>query len=137
MTPTATRPVRLFLTLLFALLTVVALGGCASSGGGSGDSGERTRGTQNQIIEAELSTLYQLNAYQAVERLRPRWLRQRLGRVPQVVVGGSPGQGLGVLRSIRAVDVREMRFMSASDATTRYGTGYDGGAIVVELKGGE
>ena len=121
--------------ILFALLTVVALGGCASSGGGSGDSGERTRGTQNQIIRAELEQLYQLNAYQAVERLRPNWLRRRLGRTPRVILGGTAGQNLGILRTIRATDVQEMRFLAARDATTRFGTGYDGGAIVVELLG--
>jgi hypothetical protein len=34
------------------------------------------------------------------------------------------------------MDVEEMRLLSPADATTRYGTGYDGGAIIVELQGG-
>ncbi len=120
---------------LLALLTLLALslGACASTATGGE---EATRGGANHIVQAELENLVQLNALQAIERLRPRWLRRRGSRQPTVVLAGAPGQNLDVLRTVRALDVREMRFMSAADATTRYGTGYDGGAIVVEMKGG-
>lgn len=117
------------------LLALVAAAGCATASAGSGEDGEPARGSSSLIIRAELEPLHQLSAYQAVERLRPRWLRQRLGRIPRVVVEGNPGQGLDILRSIRATDIRQMRFLAARDATTRWGTGYDGGAIVVELLG--
>jgi hypothetical protein len=115
------------------LLSVLALGACASTGTGDGDT---ERGSTTRIVQAELENLVQLDAYQAIERLRPRWLRRRGNRQPTVVLAGAPGQDLNILRTIRALDVREMRFMSAADATTRYGTGYDGGAIIVQMKGG-
>lgn len=125
-------PRRRFLGTVLVLAGLA--GGCATSGAPEEDG--TTRGNQNHIVQDELAALHQLSAYQAVERLRPRWLRSRLGRRAQVVVGGTPGQELNVLQTIRATDVREMRFISASDATTRYGTGYDGGAILVTMKGG-
>ena len=122
------------LRLLTLLLAAATLTACAT--GGSGDD-DAPRGSRNHIIRAELESLDQLNAYQAVERLRPNWLRSRVGRTPAAIVDGNPSSSLGVLRSIRATDVEEMRFLSASDATTRYGTGYDGGAIAVNmLRGG-
>jgi hypothetical protein len=43
---------------------------------------------------------------------------------------------LSFLRSIRTNQVEEIRHMSGSDATTRYGTGYGGGTIEVRSRGG-
>lgn len=122
------------LPLLTLLLAAATLAACATGGSGNDDG---PRGSRDHIVRAELESLSQLNAFQAVERLRPNWLRSRVGRTPEAIIDGSPSSSLGVLRSIRATDVEEMRFLSASDATTRYGTGYDGGAIVVNmLRGG-
>lgn len=131
MTPAISLPGRRLATLLLA---VASLASCATAGAADGE--ERTRGTANLIIAAELEPLHQLNARQAIERLRPNWLRSRLGRTPVVVVEGNPGQSVQILESIRAPDVTEMRFLSARDATTRYGTGYDGGAIEISLQRG-
>jgi len=127
------HPARRFTPLALALLLML-LPACASTGGGDGSQ----RGGRNLIIEAELAEQPELDAFQAIERLRPRWLRQPMGRSPVPVINGTPqrGAGLNVLRSIRAADVQEMRYMSASDATTRYGTGFDGGAILVQTKQG-
>jgi len=80
----------------------------------------------------ELAPLQQLDVYQAVQRLRPNWLRTRGNTPPQVMVDGArQAGGLEVLRSYRAQDVSELRFISGTDATTRFGTGYDGGAIMI------
>ena len=43
--------------------------------------------------------------------------------------------GVEELRSIRAEHVVEIRYMSASEATTRFGTGYTGGLILVTTGG--
>ena len=116
---------------LFAATLALSLGlaGCAA-GAGSGTDGPRR--SANRITRVELEEVSQLDAYQAVQRLRPNWLRPRGGQTAQVIVDGSrqPGR-LDVLRQYRAAQVEEMRFMSSSDATTRYGTGYDGGAILI------
>jgi hypothetical protein len=42
-----------------------------------------------------------------------------------------PRGGLDVLEGLYVREIQEMRFLSASDATTRYGTGYPGGIIEV------
>ena len=115
------------------LALTFGLAGCASGGGGGGDGAPR--GGANRIIMEELAPLQQLDCYQAIQRLRPNWLRQRGSSAPQVMVDGSrQSGGLDVLRSYRAADVQEMRYISGTDATTRFGTGYDGGAIMITTR---
>ena len=120
----------------FALTLLLALTACGTTG-----TNEGTRsGGRNLITRSELADLPEQNALQAIERLRPRWLRQPLGRSPVPVINGTPQRSasLSALRSIRVADLREMRYMSASDATTRWGTGFDGGAIIIEThRGGD
>lgn len=120
--------------LVMSLALALGLTGCASSGGGSeGDSGPR--GTSTRIIFEELEPLQQLDGYDAVRRLRPMWLRARGGAAPQVIVDGNRAAGgLEALRSMRASEIQEMRYLSSSDATTRFGTGFDGGAILVTTR---
>ena len=38
------------------------------------------------------------------------------------------------LANLNAIAVREIRYLSAADATTRWGTGYPGGVILVTMK---
>ena len=52
----------------------------------------------------------------------------------QVVVDGQRRGGIDFLRSIRVAQVRQVRYLSAADATTRLGTGMAGGAILVSLR---
>jgi hypothetical protein len=77
-----------------------------------------------------------MDLFGAVNRLRPTWLRpQSRGTLPVVIVDGTPQPGgVDALRSMRASDVSELQYMNASDATTRYGTGYTAGAIVVTTR---
>lgn len=114
------------------LALVLGLAGCASAGGGSGGP----RGSSTHIIPEELATVPQLDLYTAVSRLRPQWLRPGTrGQLPEVIVDGTRQQGgADVLRSMRANEVSELEFMSAADATTRYGTGFTAGAILVSTK---
>ena len=118
-------------TRFLSLLAVVILGSACASSGQPDQS--RPRRDSNLITADELSGLTVGNAYEAVRRLRPAWLQAR-GRSPLPVVyrndtrwGGDPSS----LESIRIDSVSEMRFLSASDATTRYGTGFTGGVILV------
>ncbi len=97
------------------------------------------RSSSRVLTAAELSEVSQLNALQAIELLRPGWLQSR-GRVtidnPEnqrirvVVNNGSAGE-LQDLAGIPVTDVREMRYLNAREATTRYGTGYPEGIVVV------
>lgn len=119
------RPRRL--NPMALVLVAVTASACASSG----SAGPRT--DPNLITRAELEQHPTLSAYDAIQRLRSRWLQGRGGEEPVVFMDGAPMGGIDFLRSIRASDLDRIVRRSASDATTRYGTGYGGGTI--ELHG--
>ena len=50
------------------------------------------------------------------------------------MLNGSLYGDLRDLRRLNTVEVTSIEYMSASDATTRFGTGYAGGAIVVSTR---
>lgn len=85
------------------------------------------------------------DAYAIIQRLRPQFFRVRGSvvvdparageyRGPKVIVDGSPRGDLEALRQISSIAVKQIRYLNASDATTQYGTGYDGGAILVTTR---
>ena len=119
------------------VLAAVALTGCASSGGG----GDAEPGTPRNVITADqLSEMSNQTAYQAVRKLKPRWL-QRRGQVSfrfqthlLVVVDEAQFVELGYLHSLRAGDVREIHYMDPREATLKFGDRANGGAILVYLR---
>ena len=123
-----------------AAVAVLAIStwGCASgTGAGSTDSGR----SGDVITREELDRTSVDNALEAVTVLRPQWLRARPARTmndpsPEVgvVVDGRPRGTKDDLALIRAVSIERIEFMSATDATIRYGTGFAGGAIVVTTR---
>ncbi len=122
-----TPPLRQLPALVLALL----LAACASGSGGSSGGG----GGSNMLNAQDLEQAQNLSAYDAIQRLRPQWLQTRPNNPPpQIIMNGSPmGGGPELLRSIPVSDLTSIRFRNGRDATTRYGTGYGGGAI--ELSG--
>lgn len=122
-----------FLAIVFGLALV--LPGCSTTTSGSGGEGGVRRAT-NRISAEELTEVAELDLHSAINRLRPSWLRQgSRGTLPALIVDGSPqSDGIDGLRSFRAADVAGVELMTASDATTRYGTGYTSGAIVVTTR---
>jgi hypothetical protein len=83
------------------------------------------------------------DAYEVVQRLRPDFLRERgamslnsVRAVAVVYLDGVRRGGPEVLKTIRAQELEEIRFISATDATTRWGTDHAGGAIDVKLRHG-
>jgi hypothetical protein len=117
-----------------ALLASLVFSACASSGGSA-----RTPRDRDRISPEELQLQPSGDAYEAVRRLRPQWLRSRSVSIgnqafPRVFVDERDFGPLRSLRDIGVETVEEMRFMSPADATTRYGTGYPGGIIFVVLK---
>lgn len=125
--------VRIWAPLVFAPLLVV-LAACAS-GGGDGSP----RRDRNLITLEELEGLQQFTLLDAIRRLRPRWLQASRAmnfrgspqEFPRVVLDRIPQGGLEALRQLPVSDVQEVRFLSAADATVKYGTGYAAGAIEV------
>jgi hypothetical protein len=130
---------RSFALLVFALV----VSACASSTGASFGEGGQTstrvaRGSSTLIVRAELEEYSGRNAYEAVDNLRRRWVqRQRGGSISSgagfasIVVNGTPRGDITELRGISSDAIENMRYLSASDATTKYGTGYMGGVIEV------
>ena len=118
-------------TTLAAFVLALGLAGCASSGG----SGPRPEGaTSTRIVREELAGQSQLNALQAVQRLRSQWLRSRGGpggQPPVLYVDGTRRGSADELRFLRPDEIERIEYMSPNDATTQYGTGHTGGAILV------
>ncbi|HSW28853.1 MAG TPA: hypothetical protein VLH75_05070 [Longimicrobiales bacterium] len=117
-------------------LLVLGITGCASTGGTGAGGQPGGHRASNRIDAAELAPLAELDVHQVISRVRPGWLRGGpQGQLPVIVLDGSPQtSGPEMLGTFRAADVTALEYMSASDATTRFGTGYSGGAILVTTK---
>lgn len=100
------------------------------------------KGNSNLITESEVANAASgaTNAYEVIERVRPSMLRRRT-----TSTGQGTGEGLSIvayvdearsgdvesLRSISVGQIKEIRFISATDATQRWGTGHMNGVIQV------
>jgi hypothetical protein len=120
-------------------LTLAACGGGGSGSASQPTTASRTvRGPADLITEAEINAgpAYQ-SALEVVQNMRPQMLRPRSGAGAQPVmlyvddVRMNDMNGLATIPSNR---VKEIRFINARDATTRWGTGHDSGVILVTTK---
>jgi len=87
----------------------------------------------------ELRAAHVPNLLKAIQRIRPRFLETRVPRRDQfavVYVDGTPVGDVLQLRDIPVIDVVEVVFLGASDATTRFGTDHTGGALLVHTRAG-
>lgn len=148
-------------TQLLALTTLAAAcGGGAASGAApasvpapatatttaAAPSPRVPRGSSNLITSAEIEAAAQdiQNAYELVERLRPMMMRPRNLSAGAVGAGTTFGVvayveevrlgDLEALATVMRATVREIRYIGATDATTRWGTGHSSGVIQVVLK---
>jgi hypothetical protein len=143
---------------IFMIASVLAVAACASGGGSSAAAGGSSAvstarpGNSNLITEAEISRGNYGTALEVVENLRPSMLRSRGATLsnPNTSSGISADQSTSVnvvvfldevrlgeaskLASIPAGSVREIRYINARDATTRWGTGVSSGVIQVISK---
>jgi hypothetical protein len=120
---------------LSVLACALVVGACGSSGGRA-PAGSRDVLTAEEIRESTGHT-----AYDVIQQLRPQFLRLRPARSvqagqvePVVYVDNIRVGGVASLRNIRSSDIEEIRHVGASDATTRFGTGHLGGAILIRLR---
>lgn len=137
------------------MLLLLVVVGCASSGGGTGGSGTAApsataamtaaagpRGSANVIVAGEIPGSGAQNALEVIQQLRPSMLRTRNGSTGEgangtnivIYVDGARAGDRQTLTAIPAANIREIRLLSASDATTRFGTGHPVGAILVSTK---
>jgi len=122
------------------MLTLAAVIACASSG--SGTSSARPHREPNLITEQEIAASGETNALDVVTKLRPMFLKTR-GR-STVNAGGSEyasvfvdGQFYGGLSSLRTINVsliHEIRYLSGTEAVSKYGMRYGSGAVDVKSK---
>jgi hypothetical protein len=104
-----------------------------------------TRGGNNVITRQEIEGTSGSNAYEIIQRLRPIFLSKR-GAVRSAPTNGTNAVeavdlvvylnnnrlgGSDQLKSISQSDIGEIRYYSASDATTKWGLGHTAGAIQV------
>jgi hypothetical protein len=131
---------RLFSLAICAVLSS-ACASSPSSGAPATQQQARPRGQRDLITLDELATIDVQNALQAVQRLRPNFLRfpgamsitQGQAQVVVYVESTRMG-GPDMLQQIPITEVKEIRYLSATDATQRYGTGHTAGAIIVTRK---
>jgi len=133
--------------IVVALTT--ALGWGCSSGGATAGTSTAAHGPSRQqdfIAESEITSRAAdaSNALQIVEKLRPQMLRPRGfaspndantdASLPKVFLDDVSYGGVESLANVNASQVKQIQFIKAADATTRWGTGYVGGVILVITK---
>lgn len=121
--------------VLLAVFMTLGIGACASTSGGGGGGGSANVITGEQLIETRQS-----NLYAALQVLRPAWLRSRgstsISSPSEVTlfVNEAPYGTVNNLSSIPIDAVLDVRYLSASEAGSRYGTAAgNGGLLLVRL----
>lgn len=130
---------RTRLAIVFLLALTVAA--CATGGSGEG----QPRRNRNLLTLEELVPVEALSAWEAIQRLRPMWMRpggirnssNPRGHYPTVFVDGAPFGVLESLRNFRVTNIQEIRYVGPTDATIRYGGEYQGGIILIVTRGTE
>lgn len=120
---------------IIALALIMA--SCSSVGTGSA-----TSRFSNVITAEELADVDYMNGLEALRRLRPNWLRVRgqgtfsrqASAGIRLYVDGRRRNDIFELERIQTSDIREMRFLTGREATTRYGTDHGDGAILIQTK---
>lgn len=119
--------------LLFLILAVVGIGGCASSGGGGGS------GSRNVLTHDELMATQAPDVLFAIQELRPRWLQPRgqsvQGSSVMLFIDGAPRGEATDLRGMQISTVEDVTYYTASEAGFRFGTiGGAGGVLEVRTR---
>ena len=117
------------------VLTTLVVAACASAGQGGDD---RPRRDPNVITSEEMVDWATHTVFEVIQTLRPRWLQGRGNssiefggeNTPSVLFDNQLVE-FSSLRMIRSADIELLRWVSARDATTRFGTGYANGLIEV------
>jgi hypothetical protein len=136
--------------LLLTALTAAVMPACASSPAGasgatqqSNAEASRPRSSRDRITADELAKIDVQNALEAVQRLRPQFLQTRGGASASMTLGPQDVVvyvdqtrmgGPSTLAQIPIGDVKEIQYLSGTDATQRFGTGHGSGAIIVIRK---
>ncbi|MGH7719056.1 MAG: hypothetical protein ACREON_09470 [Gemmatimonadaceae bacterium] len=128
--------------LAAALAAGASLVSCAPMQGTAGKHELQTSmySARSSISAWELGRGPDRSLYDALRRLRPELLWRRYpspwnpeGYYAALIVDGTPMGDAPDARTIPARQVREVRFIDRREALMRYGTGSEGGAILVSV----
>jgi len=122
---------------ILAVVVLLSAAGCAAS-----TSTGRGPGNRNVLTAAEIRTAQGSTAHEVISQLRPEYLRTRGANSPtnplpvtaEVYLDGLHFGSIESLGSLRAEQIVRVEYLNASDATTRFGTGHTGGAILISTK---
>ena len=125
-------------TTLLYIPTVAAIMACVPAATGSTHALRDSR----VITEQEITAANESNAYDVVAKLRPNFLKTRgrstinasASEYASVFLDGQLYGDLSALHNIAATQIREIRYISGTDAVTRYGMQYGAGVIDVRTR---
>ena len=93
------------------------------------------------ITREEIQSGHWQNAYELIQSLRPRWLRNHgpdsiLGQTPDVQVHVDENRlgGINTLRGISTADIVSIRFVDPVSAAARWGGDHANGAIIISTR---
>jgi hypothetical protein len=122
---------------LAAVVVAGLLAGCARP-----STSARSDGSRDLLTQAQLAATNSETVFDAITKLRPEWLTSR---GPTSVSDPSPtavsvymnGTMLGkadFLRDVRLLDVTEVRYWNAGQASAKFGMGHPRGVIEITRK---
>ena len=124
----------------FILMLLVTTTACGSRHGARRQPAVHERYAGPLLTQEEIARDGSRTAYQTIEHLRPQYLwmnrahastGERVVYVDEVRLGT-----IDALRGIASTTIREIRYLDAREATSRFGTGHSAGAIVILTKTG-
>ena len=127
-----------YLSLIMILLAV----GFTSCSSTNGTGTKKARYDRNFIGHEDILSNSAIDAYDLIRSLRPHWLKGRGTKsfrnpeasFPMVYVDNDRMGNLETLTSISSANIKSITFLSASDATIRFGLNHTGGAILITIE---
>lgn len=128
--------------LILSVLVLVCAAGATAGIAAQSDStasvkaSKHEKSDSNRLTADEIAASKRPTTYDAVDRLRPSWLRKDMLTGEEVVVYVDE-QNIGggdKLRDIPSVDVAELQYLPHADAVRRWGSDIKGSVIVVSRR---
>lgn len=121
------------------VLGALAVGACTTTGPSAADASDQAVLTRDQLDRVNF-----LNAYDAIRRLKPIWLRSERGqdsfvrqgqRGLRVYVDGLLYGDKETLRTLQVQTIEEIRFLDKRQATLAFGTDHGEGVLLILTRG--
>jgi hypothetical protein len=132
------------LTRVGVALASLLCAGCArnTAGGGAAAPPASSRNAGNALTQQQLAATNAANLYEAIQKLRPEWLTTRgatsvtdaTPTTANVYMNGTMLGPVDYLREVHVLDVSEVRYWDAGQASARFGMGHPRGVIELTRK---